>query len=181
MALYRIDPEEVLERARRVTHLFLDCDGVLTDGRIPILPDGGEVKVFDVRDGQGIVLWRRAGHKAGIISGRGSRGLEVRAGQLGVDYLVQNSPDKLESFARLTAEAGLAHDEVAYMGDDVIDIPLMLQAGLAVAPPEAVDEVIATAHVVTAKGGGRGAVRELVELLLKAQGRWEALVGQYRA
>ena len=175
----RIPPEEVLDRARRVTFLLLDCDGVMTDGGIFLLPDGGEIKRFDVQDGHGIVLWRRAGHAAGVLTGRGSRALELRVEQLGIEFLVQRSLDKRASFDELVERAGIAPDAIAYMGDDVVDVPLMRRVALAVAPPNAVPEAIEAAHAVTEREGGRGAVRETVDFLLRAQGRWDGLMARY--
>jgi 3-deoxy-D-manno-octulosonate 8-phosphate phosphatase (KDO 8-P phosphatase) len=178
---YRIPAHEVAAHAARITHLFLDCDGVLTDGSIYIGADGGETKRFDIHDGHGIVLWRRAGHRVAIISGRASRSLEARAQELGVEYLVQGALNKLDSFRDLLDRTGILPEEVAMMGDDVVDIPLMLRSRLAAAPSNAVSEVVEAAHLVTARAGGHGAVRELVETILKAQGRWEALMGRYQA
>jgi 3-deoxy-D-manno-octulosonate 8-phosphate phosphatase (KDO 8-P phosphatase) len=125
------------------------------------------------------VLWRRVGHRVGIISGRGSRSLEERARQLGVEYLVQRTWDKLESFRTLVEEHSILPEEIAYMGDDVVDIPLMVRVGLALAPIDAVGEVVDAAHVVTARRGGHGAVREVVDMLLKEQGHWETLMQRY--
>ena len=180
MAEYRVSPAEVVERARRITCLFLDCDGVLTDGSIFVLPDGDELKRFDVRDGHAIVLWRRAGFRVGIISGRGSTALERRAAQLQIDFLVQRTHNKLDSFRELLDQTGILAEEIAYMGDDVVDIPLMLRCGLAAAPSDAVFETIDAAHFVTGRPGGHGAVREFVETILKAQDRWAPLMKRYR-
>lgn len=179
MLYFTLEPEEIAERARRITLLLLDCDGVLTDGTAYILPDGDEVKRFDIQDGHGIVLWRRAGHRVGIISGRGSRALERRVEELKVDYLVQKTFDKLASYKALLDETGATPDTIAYMGDDVVDIPLMLRAGLAIAPPTAVREVLEVSHAVTERPAGRGAVREVTDFLLKEQGRWDALMARY--
>jgi 3-deoxy-D-manno-octulosonate 8-phosphate phosphatase (KDO 8-P phosphatase) len=176
---YRVPREDVALRASRITHLFLDCDGVLTDGSIFLMPDGDEIKRFNTVDGHGIVLWRRAGHTVGIISGRGSSSLEHRARQLGVEYLVQRTMNKLDSFKTLLEESAILPEEIAYMGDDVVDIPLMLRVGVAAAPSDAVPEAIEAAHVVTARRGGHGAVRELVDMLLKEQGHWETLMKRY--
>jgi 3-deoxy-D-manno-octulosonate 8-phosphate phosphatase (KDO 8-P phosphatase) len=176
---YRVPLEDVALRATRITHLFLDCDGVLTDGSIFLLPDGDEVKRFNTVDGHGIVLWRRVGHTVGIISGRGSSALEHRVRQLGIEYLVQRTMNKLESFTALVEEQSISPEEIAYMGDDVVDIPLMVRVGLALAPIDAVGEVVDAAHVVTARRGGHGAVREVVDMLLKEQGHWETLMQRY--
>ena len=177
----RIPPEEALDRARRVTFLLLDCDGVMTDGGIFVTPDGDEIKRFDVQDGHGIVLWRRAGHRVGVLSGRGSRALEHRVEQLKIEFLVQRSLNKLECFDGLVASAGVPPEAIAYMGDDVVDVPLMRRVAFAVAPPNAVPEALEAAHAVTERGGGHGAVRETVDFLLRAQGRWDGLMARYLA
>jgi 3-deoxy-D-manno-octulosonate 8-phosphate phosphatase (KDO 8-P phosphatase) len=176
---YRVPLEDVALRATRITHLFLDCDGVLTDGSIFLLPDGDEVKRFNTVDGHGIVLWRRVGHTVGIISGRGSSALEHRVRQLGIEYLVQRTMNKLESFTALVEEQSISPEEIAYMGDDVVDIPLMTRVGLAAAPADAVPEAIEAAHVVTGRRGGHGAVREFIDMLLKQQGQWDELMKRY--
>lgn len=177
--IFKLKPEEVLDRAKRVRYLLLDCDGVMTDGTALIMPDGDEIKRFDIQDGHGIVLWRRSGHKVGVLSGRGSRALEHRVEQLGIEHLVQRSFNKLESFKELVGEHGLLPEEMAYMGDDVVDIPIMRRVTLAIAPPTAVDEVLAVSHAVTERAAGRGAVREAIDFMLKTQGRWEELMARY--
>jgi len=179
MTDFRIDPESAEVRARRVTLLVLDCDGVMTDGGVFLLPDGAEVKRFDIQDGQGIVLWRRAGHRVAIVTGRGGGALERRVEELKIDFLVQKSADKLAAFRELIERLGVEPEEVAYAGDDLPDLPLMRRAGLAFAPPNAVEEVLLAAHVVTTRPGGYGAVREMINFMLKAQGRWDAVVGRY--
>jgi 3-deoxy-D-manno-octulosonate 8-phosphate phosphatase (KDO 8-P phosphatase) len=170
---------ELQQRAARVKLLLMDCDGVLTDGRIWILENGEDQKAFHTRDGLGIDLLHRAGLKSGIISGRTSSALERRAQSLGVSYLWQGRADKHQAFAATLAQAQLAHDEVAYVGDDLTDLPLLRQAGFAVAVADAVAEVKEHAHYVTEANGGNGAVREVIELILKAQGRWDGLVESY--
>jgi 3-deoxy-D-manno-octulosonate 8-phosphate phosphatase (KDO 8-P phosphatase) len=177
----RIPTEEALDRARRVTCLLLDCDGVLTDGGIFVTPDGDEIKRFDVQDGHGIVLWRRVGHTVGILTGRGSRALEQRVEQLKIEFLVQRSLDKLSSFEELVERARVSPEAIAYMGDDVVDVPLMRRVALAVAPPNAVPEALEAAHAVTERAGGHGAVREAIDFLLRAQGRWDELMARYLA
>jgi 3-deoxy-D-manno-octulosonate 8-phosphate phosphatase (KDO 8-P phosphatase) len=177
----RIKPDEVAARARGVTLLLLDCDGVMTDGTILMSGDGDEIKRFHVLDGHGIVLWRRAGRRVGVLTGRGSRALERRVEELNIEFLVQRSFDKLASFNALLAETGIPADEIAYVGDDVVDIPIMLRVGLAFAVPNSVDEAIEAAHAVTAREGGSGAVREVIDFLLKAQGEWDELMTRYRS
>ena len=170
---------EVQQRAGRIKLLLMDCDGVLTDGRIWIFDNGEEQKGFHTRDGLGIDLLHRAGLKSGIISGRTSSAVERRAQTLGMTFIYQGCEDKLKAFANTMAQAGLTNAEVAYVGDDLNDIPLMLQSGLGVAVADASLEVREHAHYVTSASGGYGAIREVVELILKAQGRWKDLVKHY--
>jgi 3-deoxy-D-manno-octulosonate 8-phosphate phosphatase (KDO 8-P phosphatase) len=174
-----MDDSELQQRAARIKLLLMDCDGVLTDGRIWILENGEDQKAFHTRDGLGITLLHRAGLKSGIISGRLSSALERRAQSLGVSYLWQGRDDKRRAFADTLAQAQVANEEVAFVGDDLTDLPLMVQAGFAVAVADAVAEVKDQAHYVTSARGGKGAVREVVELILKAQGRWDELVKSY--
>jgi 3-deoxy-D-manno-octulosonate 8-phosphate phosphatase (KDO 8-P phosphatase) len=178
---FRIDESEAAERAAAITVLLLDCDGVLTDGSILVTGDGDEIKQFDVHDGHGIVLWRRAGGRVGILSGRGSRALERRAAELQVEWLIQRSLDKLASFEAFLTKSGVDPREIAYVGDDVVDVPIMRRCALAMAPPGAVAEAIEAAGLVTDRPGGRGAVREAVEYLLKARGQWDELMKRYHA
>jgi 3-deoxy-D-manno-octulosonate 8-phosphate phosphatase (KDO 8-P phosphatase) len=175
----RLPRDEIAARAERASCLMLDCDGVLTDGGIFLTHEGEEVKRFHTLDGHGIVMWRSAGHRVGIISGRGSRALEIRAGQLGVEFLAQRSRDKLASFQEIAELAGILPEEVVYVGDDVVDLPIMLRVGLAVAPANAVEEVVSQAHLVTERPGGFGAVREVTDYVLKCQGRWDELMAGY--
>ena len=174
-----MDESQIQQRAARVKLLLMDCDGVLTDGRIWILENGGDQKAFHTRDGLGIHLLHRAGLKSGIISGRISSALERRAQSLGVSYLWQGREDKRQAFADTLARAQVLNEEVAFIGDDLTDLPLMGQSGLAIAVGDAVAEVKASAHYVTQANGGDGAVREVVELILKAQGRWDEIVKSY--
>jgi 3-deoxy-D-manno-octulosonate 8-phosphate phosphatase (KDO 8-P phosphatase) len=173
------EPEEVERRAARVQLLLLDCDGVLTDGRITPVPGGDELKSFHTRDGHGLVMLHRAGVRSGIISGRTSRLVEMRAADLGISLLRQGARDKVEAFEGLMAEAGVVADDAAFVGDDVVDIPVMRRCGLAVAVADATPETRAAAHYVTRLPGGFGAVREVCELILKAQGRWDELMRRY--
>src|SRR6266849_3824064 len=166
-------------RASRIKLLLMDCDGVLTDGSLLLLANGDEQKLFNVRDGQGLVLLHRAGLQSGVISGRSSSFVQRRVSELGMKYLRQNSKDKIKDFAELLNEAQVDESEVAFIGDDLADIPLLRRAELAVAVADAVAETRAVAHYVTELPGGNGAVREVVELILRAQGRWHELVEDY--
>ena len=170
---------EVDRRARRIKLLLMDCDGVLTDGRLELLENGDEQKTFHARDGQGISLFHRAGLKTGIISGRTSSAVERRAQDLGMAYVRQYAKDKIKALDEIMAEAGVSIDECAYIGDDLADIPVMLRVELAVAVADAVVETKQAAHYVTELRGGRGAVREVTDLILKAQGRWHELMKRF--
>lgn len=167
---------DVQERAARIKLLLMDCDGVLTDGRIWLFENGEEQKGFHTRDGLGIDLLHRAGLRSGIISGRTSTAVETRARTLGMSFLVQGHENKVQAFADVLERAGVANAEVAYIGDDLNDVPLIMRSGLGVAVADAVLEARERAHYVTKAPGGFGAVREAVELILKSQGRWDDLI-----
>ena len=164
-----IAPEDLLARAARIRLVLLDVDGVLTDGRIWFGPDGEALKAFDVRDGHGIVRLRDQ-VDFGVISGRPGRATQKRLEELGFKHLIFSQRDKLDGYATL-APLGFADDEVAYMGDDVNDIPLLRKVGLSAAPADAYPEVLSEVHLVSRFPGGRGAVRELCELILNARGQ----------
>lgn len=172
--------QEILDRARRIKLLILDCDGVLTDGRIIMLPDGDETKAFDVKDGHAIVMGLRAGLRMAIISGRKSAVVRARAKELGIVHLFEMAWVKKEPYEKILAEEGLTDEEVCYVGDDVVDIPLMRRAGLGVAVADAVDEAKQDSDIVTSRRGGRGAVREVIEFILKAQDKWDEAMARYR-
>jgi 3-deoxy-D-manno-octulosonate 8-phosphate phosphatase (KDO 8-P phosphatase) len=174
-----MNSSDVQQRAALIKLLLMDCDGVLTDGRIWIFENGEEQKGFHTRDGLGIDLLHRAGLKSGIISGRVSSAVERRAQGLSMSFVVQGCEDKLGAFVETLGEAGVTPAEVAYVGDDLNDIPLMLKSGLAVAVADAAPETRECAHYVTTAAGGFGAIREVVELILKAQGRWDDRVRSY--
>jgi 3-deoxy-D-manno-octulosonate 8-phosphate phosphatase (KDO 8-P phosphatase) len=159
---------DLLVRAARIRLVLLDVDGVLTDGRIWFGPDGEALKAFDVRDGHGIVRLRDQ-VDFGVISGRPGRATQKRLEELGFKHLIFSQRDKLDGYATL-APLGFADDEVAYMGDDVNDIPLLRKVGLAAAPADAYPDVLSEVHLVSRFPGGRGAVRELCDLILKAKG-----------
>src|SRR5262245_2844165 len=152
----------LLERARKTRLLMMDVDGVLTDGRIIQDGQGRELKVFDVKDGHGIVMAHRAKLRTAIISGRESETTRQRAEELGIELVFQKIWNKLEVCEKILGDNALTYDQVAYIGDDLVDIPLLRRAGLAVAVADAVDEVKAAAHLVTQRPGGQGAVREVI-------------------
>ncbi len=175
----KLETDDVNRRAKRIKLLLMDCDGVLTDGRLWLTADGDEQKSFHARDGQGISLLQRAGLKTGIISGRKSSAVERRAQDLKMSYVRQYAKDKIKALDEILAEAGVTADECAYIGDDVADIPVMQRVALAVAVADAVEETKQAAHYVTKLNGGQGAVRETIEVILKAQGSWHDLMKRY--
>lgn len=148
----------------------MDCDGVLTDGRLYFTEQGEAMKVFHVRDGQGLVMWHRAGFRSGIISGRSSKIVETRALELGIQYVRIGSKDKLNDFAEILEDGNFKPEEVAYMGDDLPDIDLIKTVGFGVTVADAVAEVLPFAKYTTISKGGLGAVREVTDLLLKSKG-----------
>ena len=167
------------EKCSKITTIVLDVDGVLTDGRIGYRDNGDEIKFFDVKDGHGIVLARRAGLKVGILSGRKSKANAVRAAELHMDFYYEGCLNKAEGFAELLKKEGLTAEECMYIGDDLVDAQPMSCCGLAVATGDAVPELDAVADLRVKAPGGRGAVRETVELLLKEQGKWAKLLERY--
>ena len=173
------DLTSIERRASRIKLLLMDCDGVLTDGRLWLTDDSDEQKSFNTHDGLGLTLLHRAGLKSGIITGRDSRAVARRAQELGVEFVCQGNPDKTAAFEQVLQQAGVDENEVAFVGDDLPDIPLMNRAELAVAVADAVEETRGAAHYVTLAKGGRGAVREVIEIILKSQGRWHDLVEDY--
>jgi len=159
--------------------LVLDVDGVLTDGRITLTPQGDEVKSFHAKDGAGMKYWKRVGKKLAIISGRGSPAITRRAAELDVDVVRLNSKDKAPAYDEVLSELGLSEQQTAVMGDDLTDLPLMARCALPMAPGDAADDVKAAAAYVTRLGGGAGCVREAIETILRATGRWEEIMARY--
>jgi len=174
-----ISDELLAERARGLRWLLLDVDGVLTDGRLVYGPDGEQQKVFHVRDGLGLRLVQRAGLRVGILSGREGAALQVRAEELELDFLMMDRSDKGPAFAEFLAGQGVSPQEVAFLGDDLVDLPILLRCGLSFAPSDAVPEVRERVHRVLQERGGWGVVRELCELLLRARGSWDELIAPY--
>ena len=159
--------------------LVMDVDGVLTDGTLVINADGSESKFFNSMDGHGIRMWQRAGLKVALISGRASEPTQRRAEQLKIEYVFQDCHNKLPVFEKLLEQLGLSPDKVAYIGDDLTDLPAIRYAGFGVAVANAVDEVKQYADYVTTRPGGSGAVREVIEYILKNSGRWQKLMARY--
>lgn len=167
------------ERLEKIKLLLLDVDGILTDGRIIYSNDGQETKTFDVKDGHGLKLIQRAGIKIGIITGRQSQVVIKRAEELGIEFLYQACRDKLEPYNEILQKTGLTDEQVAYVGDDVVDLPVLTRVGFAATVIDAVEDVKPYVHYVTERPGGRGAVREICDLILKNSDRWQSVAGKY--
>lgn len=168
----------MMDKLRHIELLILDVDGVMTDGRIIWDTNGVETKFFNVKDGHGIKLIQRAGIQVGIITGRISPVVDLRAKELGIEFVYQGALRKLDSYEDILQKTGFADHQVAYMGDDVIDVPVMRRVAFSAAPADAVPDVKAIVDFVSGYGGGMGAVRELCDLLLKGRGEWERLVAR---
>ena len=175
--------KKLLKRAAKIKLLLMDCDGVLTDGHIYLLSDGQgglfETKTFDSQDGIALQWAHQMGIATGIISGRTSPAVKERARTAHMKYLYEGNTTKLPLFEEILADSGLTPDEVGYIGDDVTDLPIMTRAGLAAAPSNSRPEALAAAHFVAPSRGGSGAVRDVIELLLKAQKRWPEIMAKY--
>lgn len=167
------------QTAENIRAIILDIDGVLTDGRVGYSDSEHEIKFFDVKDGHGIKLLIRAGLRVGLFSGRTSNANERRAAELGIHFMYQNEKNKREAFDRLLREQDLNAEQCLYVGDDLVDIPVIKRAGIGVAVGDAVAEVQHAADWVTQAPGGRGAVREVAERVLKLQGKWDGLLERY--
>ena len=178
-----LSKQQVRQRARKIKVLLLDVDGVLTDGRIYYVPRPGggmfETKTFHSRDGIGIRYAREAGLKVGIITGRGSETVRYRAAELGLDFVEENSLKKLPPYEKILRAAGVKDEEVCYVGDDLVDLPILKRVGLAVAVQNSDPFLRRHVHYLTRAPGGAGAVRETVELILDAQGKWKRVLDQY--
>ena len=180
----RISPA-LKKRAAQIKVLLMDVEGTMTDGSVTLLSqaDGSafEIKTFDAHDGQGLTLAHTAGLRTGCITGRESAALLRRAHEMNMEFIYMKQPLKMPAFEEILKKAGVSDSAVAYVGDDLPDIPLMLRAGLAVAVGDAVPEVKVAAHYSTRALAGHGAIREAVELILKAKGIWEAMIDKARA
>ena len=172
---------EAMRRAQNVRVMIFDVDGILTDGSLHYGPDGEAMKTFNVLDGLGIQLLQRSGVATAIISARSSPIVVRRAADLGITHVYQGEHDKRVAFRALLAATGVTAEQCGYIGDDVIDMPLLQQVGLAVTVPTGHPEVQGRVHYVTRAGGGRGAVREVCDMLLRAQGNYETVLAQYFA
>jgi len=173
------------KRAAKIKVMLMDVDGTITDGSVSLLsqPDGSalEIKTFDAHDGQGLTLGRTAGLRMGVITGRESAALRRRMNELNVEFVYEKQPQKIPAYEDILKKAGVREDEVAYLGDDLPDLTVMRRVGLAVAVGNAAPEVKHAAHYTTARNGGKGAARELVELILKSKGIWDEMIDKARA
>ena len=176
---YHKSKAEITERASRIKLLVLDVDGVLTDGGLIWGSDGQESKVFHVHDGHGIRLVQRAGIEVALLTGRSSQVVALRARDLGIELVIQGSKNKLTDYEEMLQLRQLQNQDVAYVGDDLVDVPVLKRVGLAIAVANATQYVHALCHATTHKAGGHGAVREVCDLLLMAQNKWEEIAGSY--
>jgi 3-deoxy-D-manno-octulosonate 8-phosphate phosphatase (KDO 8-P phosphatase) len=169
-------PGDLAARCQPIELLVADVDGVLTDGVIALDDQGGETKHFHVRDGMAYSLWHRAGKQAAILSGRQARAVDRRAAELKIAHVLQGHEQKSAPLRTLIEGLGLSPRQVCFVGDDLADLPALQAVGLAACPADAAAEVKNAAHLVTHAPGGKGALREVVEVILKSQGRWNELV-----
>ncbi len=169
----------MIQDLSQIRLLLLDVDGVLTDGRIVYDDQGGEQKAFDVKDGHGLKLLQRAGFEVGIITGRQSSVVARRADELGIRLVCQGAKDKRIPFREFLTQLALEPHQVAYVGDDLVDLPILLKVGFSATVADAVDEVKQCVDFVTQRPGGRGAVREICDHLLRASGQWDAVTARY--
>lgn len=176
-----LNSEELKERAAKIRLVIFDVDGVLTDGGLFRTDDGLEIKRFHSRDGLGMRLLMDNGVDIAIITGRTSDVVQQRAAELAITHIYQGKKQKLPSYLKLIEQLGLEHDQVAYMGDDLIDLPVLTRVGLAMAPCNAHAEVILRSHWCSSAMPGNGAAREACELILQAQGRWDDILNGYLA
>ena len=167
---------DLAERCEPIELLIVDVDGVLTDGVIAVDDRGVETKHFHVRDGLAFAVWHRAGKRSAILSGRRTEAVDRRAAELKIPHVLQGRAEKSEPFRALVDALGLAPRQVCFVGDDLPDLPVLRSVGLAACPADAVAEVRDAAHLVTHATGGRGAVREVVEVILKCQGSWDRVI-----
>lgn len=178
-------PASLKKRAAQIQVLLMDVDGTLTDGSVTLLsqPDGTalEIKTFDAHDGQGLTLAHTAGLRTGVITGRESPALLRRANEMKMEFIYQKQPLKIPAFQEILQKTGVPESAIAYVGDDLPDLPIMHRVGLAVAVGDAVLEVKLAAHYVTKANAGRGAIREAIELILKSKGVWFEMIDKARA
>ena len=172
-------PGEISDKLREIQLILLDVDGVLTDGKLGMTAAGEEIKFFSIYDGLAIRVAQNAGWKVGFLSGRSSQEVESRARELGVEIVVQGSRDKIKDLETILSENDLEISQVAYIGDDLPDLPVLTRVGFSAAPANAAEAVRERVDYVTERKGGEGAVREVVDLLLKATGKWDDVLSQF--
>ncbi len=170
---------QIEEKAKKIKLLVMDVDGVLTDGHIVYANSGDELKFFDVTDGMGLALWARAGLKSAVLTAKKSRLISRRSKAMHIDRVYQSAFRKSEVFKKILADFNVSPVEVCFMGDDVVDIPVLKRVGFAVGMPNAVPEVKSEVHYITKREGGRGAVREVIDMILKIQGSWVEVTKRY--
>jgi len=169
----------MIDKLKNIHLLLLDVDGVMTDGRIIYDGNGLETKCFNVKDGHGIKMLQRHGIQVGIITGRNSVVVDIRARELGIGLVYQGALNKLASYDDVKQKTGLEDSQIAYVGDDIIDVPVIRRVGFSSAPPDSLPEVLKVVDFVTSSGGGRGAVREVCDLILKGRGVWDEIASRY--
>ena len=174
-----LSADALTARARTLRLLLFDVDGVLTDGAVAIHGGGSEAKNFFIRDGAAIVWAQRLGLPVGFLSGRPSQATTRRAAELGVSLVVQGDTNKGAAYSHILSTRALADEHVAYMGDDLLDLPVLARVGFSAAPADATDDVRTRVHWVSRHPGGRGAVRELIELVLRARGQWDPFIESF--
>ena len=171
--------KSINDKVKHIKLLLLDVDGVMTDGKITIDDNGIESKSFNVRDGHGIKLLQRGGVRVGIITGRSSEVVKYRASELGITIVYQGIKNKLEAYEKILLHEGLKNVDVAYVGDDIVDLPVLRKVGFSVAVADAVEDIVSHVDYVTKHHAGAGAVREVTELILKGCQRWNEITGRY--
>ena len=172
-------PAELSERIKKIRLVIFDVDGVLTDGRIVYDSRGTDLKFFDVADGLGMALLDKAGIDTVMMTAKGSRVVSRRAKDFNIKAVYQDCRDKLATFEKIQARFKIKPEEVCFVGDDLVDLPVLKRVGFAVSVPNAVDEAREVSHYITKKPGGRGAVREICDMILKTQGKWEEVIARY--
>ena len=170
---------DALERARRIRLMIFDVDGVLTDGQLWYGPNGEELKAFHALDGHGIKMLGANGVQLGLLTSRRSRSVAGRARELGIKHVLQGVDDKRKAYEKLLKRLSLAPEFAGYMGDDVVDLPVLTRCGFACAPPQAPEDVLKRVHYVSSAPGGRGAAREVCELVMRTQGTLERALQEY--
>jgi 3-deoxy-D-manno-octulosonate 8-phosphate phosphatase (KDO 8-P phosphatase) len=171
--------QDILDKAKNIKLVIFDVDGVLTDGSLFLGDDGQEYKAFNSRDGHGMKMLQHSGVEIGIITGRTSKVVEIRMASLGVEHVYQGQQDKLHAYADIKQQTGLTDDQIAYVGDDVVDLPVMTRVGLAIAVNDAHPMVIRHAHWQTPHAGGKGAGRDVCEMLMESHGVLSASLNKY--